>query len=100
MKRKLIIAFAGAALSFGVAASAANAAPAGLTPLSKIAGSESLVEKTHGWHRACVRGPRGWRHRHVRGRTISCGPRARVRVRDCHVNRRGKRVCVWRWRWR
>lgn len=97
MSRKLIIAFAGAALGLGIAASAAQATPAGLAPLSGMA-NDSLVEKTHGWHRACVRGPGGWWHRHVRGGVIACGPRPRARFRDCFIGPRGYRVCVWRWR--
>lgn len=100
MKRKIIVALAGAALGFGLAVSTAEAAPAGLASLSGSIGTAPLVDKVHGWHRRCVRGPGGWRHRHVRRGVISCGPRARVRVRDCWVNRRGHRVCVWRWRWR
>jgi Spy/CpxP family protein refolding chaperone len=93
--RAITLTLAGAVLAMGVAASSAQAAPSALSPL-KNAGTESLVQKTHGWHRGCVWW-RGWSHRHLRnGRAVSC--RIWKPRRHCYVNRRGVRVCVWR-RW-
>ena len=95
MSRKFIFAIAGAALGLGVAVSAANAAPGTLAPLNGAAAADSLVQKTHGFHRSCVRF-RGWWHRHsFRGRSVSCFVRPRP-YRDCFFDRRGRRVCVWR----
>ena len=101
MSRKIVIALAGAALGFGLvltSAQAAPAVPAPLAPLATIDSSGTLVQKTHGWHGACRRA-RGWGwHRHVRRGTVNCLPHARRRYRECWVNRRGVRVCTWRWR--
>jgi len=95
MGRKFAFALAGAVLGLGVAVSAASAAPGSLAPLHGAANADSLVQKTHGFHRSCVN-HRGWWHRHVsRGRAVSCRVRPRV-YRHCYFDRRGKRVCVWR----
>ncbi|MCL4765563.1 MAG: hypothetical protein KJZ80_04985 [Hyphomicrobiaceae bacterium] len=96
MNRRFVLVMAGAALSFGLVVSTAQAAPAGLAPLKETATSGNLVGKTHGWHRRCVR-YRGWRHRHVRRGAVSCRPRWRWRrYRHCFIDRRGLRICVWR----
>ena len=101
MNRKLVIGYAGAIMGFGLALTSAQAAPAAPAPLAPLATSNSsgtLIQKTHGWHRACRRARRwGW-HRHVRRGTVGCRPHVRRRYRDCRINRRGIRVCTWRWR--
>lgn len=95
MTRRLIMTLAGVALGWGIAMSPVQAAPTSPNSLAAISSfGTSLAEKTHAWHRQCVRGPRGFRHRHVRGGVVACGPRARHR--HCFMNRRGHRVCVWR----
>lgn len=96
MKRKFLFAIAGAVLGSGVAMFSAQAAPGALSPLKGVISSETLVDKAHGRHRACVRWRGRW-HRHVgrRHRAVSCAPRWR-RYRDCFWDRRGRRVCVWR----
>lgn len=92
--RTFTVTVAGAVLAIGLAMSPAKAAPGGLAPLKSVTTSDSLVQKTHGWHRYCVTW-RGWRHRHVRRGVVSCRPRARW-SRYCYFNRRGVRVCVRR----
>ncbi len=98
--RVMGLSIAGAALMFGLAMAPAQAAPGGLAPLGSVVNSDSLVQKTHGWHGYCTRDRRGWSHRHVRGRTVSCGRHVRPRHwrggRYCYFNRRGVRVCVRR----
>ena len=94
--KKLALAIAGAALAAGLSMSSAQAAPGGLAPLKGVTtSSDTLVQKTHGWHSYCATSRRGWRHRHVRRGTVSCGPRWR-KTRHCYFNRRGVRVCVFR----
>ncbi len=66
--------FAVAALAFGGMAATAQAAPMVGSGLKDIIASEAIVDKTHGVHRYCGRGPAGW-HRHGRfGGRIACPP--------------------------
>ena len=75
MKRLLASTLFAAAVVFGSAANAAPLSPATSAP----AGAEAQVEKVHGYHRSCRRGPTRW-HRHTRsGRIVRCG-RHGVRV--------------------
>jgi hypothetical protein len=93
MTYKSLLAIPAVVLALGVGS--ALAAPAG--SLKGIGGSatESLVEKTHGCHRSCERGPAGW-HRHVGPycARVACYPRAWNPDR-CWVNRWGVRHCRW-----
>ncbi|MFN0218135.1 MAG: hypothetical protein ACKVP4_04875 [Hyphomicrobium sp.] len=66
--------FAAVAAGFALVslASSVQAAPAvGGGLKAAIADEARMVEKTHGVHRYCARGPAGW-HRHRWGRRISC----------------------------
>lgn len=89
MISKLTISAAVVAGSLMLAAVPASAAPGanlgGLTGLSQ----ESLVEKTHGWHRTCMWGLGGW-HKHVRG-----VGRVQCTTRKCWRNRFGVKRCRW-----
>lgn len=69
MKRIMsVIAVIGAAV---LGASAAAAAPASLGSMAPTE-ANSQVEKVHGYHRSCRRGPARW-HRHLRsGRNVRC----------------------------
>jgi hypothetical protein len=69
MKALIAAAFATAALLGASASAQAMPAAAGLK--AAIADEARIVEKTHGVHRYCARGPAGW-HRHFRGRRIPC----------------------------
>jgi hypothetical protein len=76
--RTLFVA-ASAAVALSYSAGVANAAPLASGLKSAIereaVGHGSLVQKSHGFHRYCARGPRGW-HRHGRfGQRIPCYPR-------------------------
>jgi hypothetical protein len=65
-----------AVVAFGSAAQAAPVSPAPMAPVE--VGSQ--VEKVHGYHRSCQRGPNRW-HRHTRsGDNVWCGPRRGARV--------------------
>lgn len=76
MKHVLSSALFAAAVMFGSTANAAPLFPASSAP----AGAETQVEKVHGYHRSCARGPNRW-HRHTRsGYNVRCGPRRGVRV--------------------
>lgn len=77
MKRLLSATLFAAAVTFGSAANAAPLSPAPMAPN----GFSTQVEKVHGYHRSCQRGPAKW-HRHTRsGRNVWCGrPRGGVRV--------------------
>lgn len=75
-------------LSAGNPAHAASPA-AGLVPLKPLALAQSMIEKTHGWHRRCRRGLTDW-HKHIRG----VGRRT-CTTRRCSVNSWGVRRCRW-----
>jgi len=76
MKSLLASTLFAATVMFGSAANAAPLSPASSAP----AGVESQVEKVHGYHRSCKRGPARW-HRHTRSdHNVRCGPRRDVRV--------------------
>ena len=69
MKRLLASTLFAAAVMFGSAANAAPLSHASSAP----AGAETQVEKVHGYHRSCQRGPNRW-HRHTRsGDNVRCG---------------------------
>ncbi|MEQ1718605.1 MAG: hypothetical protein ABL907_21905 [Hyphomicrobium sp.] len=75
-----------------VAASAPSSAAPGapLSLLKSAAAEQSMVEKTHGWHRSCRK---GWSdvHRHIRGvGRVTCTSRR------CWTNSYGLRRCTWR----
>lgn len=84
----------GAALLLAAAAFSASgpatAAPGGaLGALKAQTAEQSMVEKTHGWHRSCRRGLNGW-HRHIPG-----VGRQQCSSRRCWTNRWGVRRCTW-----
>lgn len=86
------ISFAAAALAAGVlvATLPGVAAPSGvLGSLKGLSAEQSMVEKTHGWHRTCRRGLTDV-HKHVPGvGRVTCT------VRRCWVNKWGVKRCVW-----
>ena len=65
-----------------------SAAPAaGFSPLKALSLEQSMVEKTHGWHRRCRKGWSDW-HKHVRGvGRITCS------TRRCFKNNWGGTSC-------
>ena len=69
----------GAAIAAAILVSATaqlSAAPAaGFSTLKGLSLEQSMVEKTHGWHRRCRKGWSDW-HKHVRGvGRITCSTR-------------------------
>jgi hypothetical protein len=78
-----------------LAAAVLFAAPGGAAPvtaLSQLKGAEaaqSMVEKTHGWHRTCRRGLTDV-HKHVRG-----VGRVECHSRKCWTNSYGVKRCTW-----
>ena len=73
MKKTLWL--AAGVLAAGLTASAAYALPAGgALPSQKPADAGTIVDKGHGCHRTCQRGPAGW-HYHVGPRCVrvACG---------------------------
>ncbi len=67
--------------------SAPSSAAAGFGPLKTLSLEQSLIEKTHGWHRRCRKGWSDW-HKHVRGvGRITCG------TRRCFKNNWGGMSC-------
>ena len=85
------MALGAAAIAFAglLPASVPASAGAGLAPLKPLGLEQSMVEKTHGWHRTCRRGFTDW-HRHIPGvGRVSC------KTRRCWVNKWGVRRCVW-----
>ncbi|MGL4396588.1 MAG: hypothetical protein ACRCS9_08630 [Hyphomicrobium sp.] len=79
---------AAAAVVLAAASLPATAAPQlSLTPLKTIAAEQSVVEKTHGWHRVCRRGLNGV-HKHIAGvGRIQCS------TRRCWTNKFGIKRC-------
>jgi hypothetical protein len=75
-------------MSLSAPASATPAAP--LSLLKSAAAEQSMVEKTHGWHRSCRRGFTDI-HRHIPG-----VGRSTCTSRRCWTNRWGVRRCTWR----
>jgi hypothetical protein len=70
-----------AALAAGLAmltlAGGANALPgAGNLPGASSA-EGTLLQKVHGRHRSCERGPAGWHYHSFRGERVACDPRPR-----------------------
>ncbi len=78
--------YAAALVVLGATSVAAAAAPGGIR-LDTGVDAPSLVDKTHGGHRACVAGPAGW-HYHA-------GRRGNVRVACGRSPGRG-----WAWTYR
>lgn len=79
-----------AAAAFVTFGGSAMAAPGGsLSAIKSIATSQTMVEKTHGWHRTCRRGLSDV-HRHIKG-----VGRATCSSRRCWKNRFGVRRCTW-----
>lgn len=76
MKSMLSIALASAVMVMAVPA--AQATPLAPNLKAAVEAEASLIQKTHGFHRYCARGPVRW-HRHDRyGRNVPCyrrGPR-------------------------
>ena len=71
---RILIAAASAVFAVASLTATANAAPALGGGIKSVLEQETkLVEKTHGIHRYCARGPAGW-HRHKRGYRIPCPP--------------------------
>ncbi|MCB1485459.1 MAG: hypothetical protein KDJ17_11265 [Hyphomicrobiaceae bacterium] len=87
------IALGAAALAAAIAVSAivpATAAPSGsLGVMKSISAEQTMVSKTHGWHRTCRRGFTDV-HRHVPGvGRVACTSRR------CWKNKWGVRRCRW-----
>jgi hypothetical protein len=70
---KTTLAMAVALAGLGLAASGANALPAG--SVAGIATPDTLIEKTHGWHSSCQRGPAGWHFHSRRDGRVPCAVR-------------------------
>lgn len=71
---RLSTAFAGLALATTFGASTASAIPLAKPAEPAGSGITSEVEKVHGWHSYCARGPARW-HRHVPGAgNVPCVP--------------------------
>ena len=90
-----VLTVAGLVVFSGVA-HAATFSGAGAPALST---GPSLIEKTHGDHRHCEEGNRGW-HRHNRyGERLPCRPQ-RVCKKDWHCVKTGpfgiEKRCFWR----
>lgn len=86
---RLTSAFAGLALAMTFGASAANAIPLAKPVDTAAAGVATEVEKIHGWHSYCARGPARW-HRHVPGAgNVPCAP-----VRTYRAPYYGPRVII------
>ena len=66
---------AAALLALGFAGSPASALSLGVSVTGAQPASSGLVVKVHGFHRACMRGPRGHWHRHTRHGREECYPR-------------------------
>ncbi len=72
---------------FAISAPSSAAPAAGFGPLKTLALEQSVVEKTHGWHRRCRKGWSDW-HKHVRGvGRITCT------TRRCFKNNWGGTSC-------
>jgi hypothetical protein len=72
----------------GLISASAPASAVSLAPLKPLTAGQSMVEKTHGWHRLCRRGFTDW-HRHIPGvGRVTCASRR------CYINRWGVRRCV------
>lgn len=86
-------------LSFAVVVTVAGLAIAGssgmattvgsLGALKGVASQQSVVDKTHGWHRTCRRGLNGY-HKHVPG-----VGRIQYTTHKCWRNSWGVRRCRW-----
>lgn len=77
-----------AALVLSVGSSVAAPLP-NLSTLNDAVAAQSQIEKTHGWHRTCMRGLNG-SHKHVRGvGRIQCG------TAKCYVNKFGYKRCKY-----
>ncbi len=68
MSFKLTLSAAIVAAGLAAAALPASAASlsSNLNALNGVSAGQSLIEKTHGWHRKCRLGLNGW-HKHVKG---------------------------------
>lgn len=88
---KLSLSAIAIAAGLAFAALPALATPAAnLSPLKELNAAQTMVQKTHGWHRKCRRGLNGF-HRHVRGvGRVQC-----TTSRNCYRNVFGVRVCNW-----
>lgn len=90
MNAKQLLAMGALAASLGFASSAQALPSSPTTP----AETGITIQKVHGCHRSCERGPRGW-HRHgLACRPIACVPAA-PRPHRCWVDWRGVRYCRW-----
>ena len=74
---------------FAVSAPSSAAPAAGFGPLKTLSLEQSVVEKTHGWHRKCRKGLNG-SHKHARG-----AGRIQCTTAKCHVNVFGYKVCEY-----
>jgi len=79
-----------AAAAFVSIGAPATAAPGGaLGVMKSITAEQTMVDKTHGWHRTCRRGLTDV-HRHVPGTgRVTCSSRR------CWTNKWGVRRCQW-----
>jgi hypothetical protein len=87
MSFKLTLSAALVAAGLAAAAMPASAAnlSANLNALNGVSAGQSLVEKSHFWHRSCRRGANGW-HKHVRGV-------GRIQCTNHRCDKHGR--CVW-----
>jgi len=93
--RKFLQFVATALMIGGLAISSATAAPLNNFGKGATAPGQSLIQKTHGWHRFCEQGPARF-HRHVPGRgNVRCfRGRPGGGFRRC---RRWRNECSYRW---
>ena len=67
----------------------AQPSPSALSQLKAAAAEQSIVEKTHGWHRTCRKGFTDV-HKHVKGvGRVTC------KTRRCTTDGLGVKHCVW-----
>jgi hypothetical protein len=95
---RVVHTLAGLALATTFGASAAVAVPLARPAEMPAQSAEFEIEKVHGWHSYCARGPARW-HRHVPGAgNVPCAPRRVYRApppaRVIVVPRPGPRIYV------
>ena len=78
-----------AAMLFATVPGSAQPAMPALSLLKGAAAEQSIVEKTHGWHRTCRKGFTDV-HKHVRGvGRVTC------KTRRCTTDGLGVKHCIW-----
>ena len=90
MLSKFTLSAAALAATMFIATLPGGAQPASaLSQLKAAAAGQSMVEKTHGWHRTCRKGFTDV-HKHVRGvGRVTC------KTRRCTTDGVGVKHCVW-----